>query len=92
MNDICRKKIIFEGRVQRVGFRCEIGLLASRLGLAGYARNLLNGDVEAELQGDKDKIYFLIETLRSIPRIIITNYTVKNIPVIEDDKTFTIKP
>ena len=48
---ICRYRVTFSGRVQKVGFRLEVCELAKRLELTGYCRNLENGDVETEIQG-----------------------------------------
>ena len=46
-----RKHIIFSGRVQGVGFRYTACYLARPLGLTGWVKNLTDGRVEAELQG-----------------------------------------
>lgn len=51
MNQI-RKHVIFKGRVQGVGFRYYCWGIASRMKLTGWVRNLYNGDVEMEVQGD----------------------------------------
>lgn len=87
---IVRKRLVFKGRVQRIGFRYEARLVAQKLGLAGTVRNIEDGSVEAELQGGEEKIDCFIHTMKNISRIIITDYTVENIPVIKDDKTFII--
>ena len=47
-----RKHIIFSGRVQGVGFRYTACYLARPLGLTGWVKNLWDGDVEMEVQGD----------------------------------------
>lgn len=59
----------FSGRVQNVGFRLEVKLLADRLGLTGFAYNKKNGDVVIELQGEENKIKFLISYMRNLRRI-----------------------
>ena len=41
----CRYRIIFSGRVQKVGFRLEVFELAKRLKLTGFCKNCDNGDV-----------------------------------------------
>lgn len=48
-----RMHIVFSGRVQKVGFRLEVAEFAERLGLTGKIRNLENGDVDLEIQGEK---------------------------------------
>jgi Acylphosphatases len=46
-----RKHITVMGRVQGVGFRYHIRMLADGCRLTGWVRNLDNGDVELEIQG-----------------------------------------
>lgn len=61
---IVRKHILFYGRVQGVGFRYYSTYKAQLLGLTGWVRNLYDGSVEMEVQGDPDKIEELILFLR----------------------------
>ena len=44
------------GRVQGVGFRMFVQQHASELGLTGWVRNMEDGSVEMEIQGDPEKI------------------------------------
>ena len=88
--EIIRKRIVFKGRVQRVGFRYEARLIAFNLGLSGIASNLENGNVLVELQGGQDRIDYFVHTMKNISRIIITDYTAQDIPVIDDEKSFSI--
>ncbi len=87
-NDMIRRHYIFKGRVQKVGFRIEVIELAKRLGLTGWVNNLENGDVEAELQGPKNKIDFLVSFMESLKRIKITSKEVNEIPIVEAEKEF----
>ena len=51
------KKFIITGKVQNVGFREFLRKEASRLGgIAGYAKNLKNGNLEVLVAGDAEKI------------------------------------
>jgi acylphosphatase len=61
---------IFHGAVQGVGFRATAKMLADRLGLMGYVRNLKDGAVEVVVQGPKQKIDQLIDQLKSRFQII----------------------
>lgn len=54
-------KIRVSGRVQGVGFRFFTYQQAAKLGLAGYVRNLDNGDVELVAKGDDLIISKLIQ-------------------------------
>ena len=90
MGDICMKKvrkhIIFSGRVQGVGFRYTSCYLARPLGLTGWVKNLWNGDVEMEVQGDPAAIGRLIQGLESGHFIRIEHMEVEEIPVIRESE------
>ena len=60
-------KIIVSGLVQGVGFRYFIYRQAKSLGLTGYARNLVNGQVEIVTAGQKGLIDELIKAARVGP-------------------------
>ncbi len=68
-----RKHLTFTGRVQGVGFRYRTHSIATRLGLTGYVKNLYNGHVEAEVQGELFLIEQLVEELRNASYIRIDN-------------------
>lgn len=82
--DIHRYKIIFSGRVQKVGFRLEVCTLANRLELSGYCKNMDNGDVLAEIQGYEDRIQFLVSFMESLKRIKITDKKIEELELKEE--------
>lgn len=86
-----RKHYYFYGRVQGVGFRYTMTYNARNLGLTGWVRNLYDGSVEAEIQGSEVRIMALIKKMESVPFIIIESMNVKDIDLIEDEKTFVEK-
>ncbi len=86
-----RYKITFSGRVQKVGFRLEVCELAKRLGLTGYCGNLANGDVLAELQGQNNKIQYLITFMESLKRIKIRNKVIDEVEVLNGEIGFLKK-
>lgn len=47
-----RFRIVVRGRVQGVGFRYAALEMARKTGLTGYAKNLPDGSVEIEVQGE----------------------------------------
>lgn len=49
-------RLVFEGRVQGVGFRMSAMDIGRRLGLLGWARNDPSGTVTVELQGSASSI------------------------------------
>lgn len=83
--EVVCQKIIFSGRVQKVGFRLEVYTLASRLGLVGNVQNLPNGDVLAILQGNAAHIAFLIEHMHQLKRARLKKIVVYDLPLITDD-------
>lgn len=80
-DDIRRYRVVFSGRVQKVGFRLEVCELAKRLELTGFCRNLENGDVMAEFQGSHNKIEYLISFMENLKRIKIKNKEIEELPV-----------
>ena len=50
------KKILYEGRVQGVGFRFGVRQIAEGYAVAGHAANLPDGRVEVFLQGDRTEV------------------------------------
>jgi len=65
-----KKKIVkthITGMVQGVGFRYYVWHQARHLGLAGYVCNLPDGSVEAEAEGEEDKLNQFIEALKAGP-------------------------
>lgn len=87
-SDVIRMHYIFSGRVQKVGFRIEVAALAERLGLTGKIKNLPDGSVDLEIQGEKNKIDFLVKFMNSLIRIKITDTKAEEIDVIENETEF----
>jgi len=62
-----RRIVRVRGRVQGVGFRMDAAAAASRLGVGGTVRNLLDGTVEADVEGTREAVESMIEHLRQGP-------------------------
>jgi acylphosphatase len=60
--------IIVEGLVQGVGFRWFVATRAQQLNLSGFARNLYDGRVEIEAEGDRSQLEELIRAVKVGPR------------------------
>jgi acylphosphatase len=56
-----------QGLVQGVGYRAFILDTARSLGLTGWVRNLLDGSVEAVLEGEEDQVQNAINACRTGP-------------------------
>jgi acylphosphatase len=87
-----RYYVIFEGRVQNVGFRYTLYREAIKLNITGWAKNRLDGTVEAQFQGKKSDILFLINNLQKKSQFILINdYFMKEIDIIPQESSFSIK-
>jgi acylphosphatase len=62
-------RITVEGAVQGVGFRYFILHHAQLLPLNGYVRNLADGRVEIEVEGEKSAIEQLFDSAKHGPRL-----------------------
>lgn len=76
-----RKHIIFYGRVQGVGFRYHATYESRSLGLTGWVRNLSDGTVEMEVQGDPAKIDRMLAYLDGQKYIRIEGMDTKELPL-----------
>lgn len=79
-----RKHIFFSGMVQGVGFRYRAFYGAQSLGLTGWVKNLWDGRVEMEVQGDEAAIGRLLEQLYGGHFISIERMESEELPVIEE--------
>jgi len=71
-------KIIVSGRVQGVGFRWFVFKEAQQAKVTGQVRNLSDGTVEIEIEGDKQAIKKLISKVQAGPAFShVTNVQTK---------------
>jgi len=92
-SEIVRLHIIASGRVQGVGYRWFVQKTARELGLTGWVKNLADGNVEVEAEGQQDLIDRFLHSLRSDhPYARVNELTVNRRPP-ERDKSngFEIK-
>jgi acylphosphatase len=67
-NGLASVRLIISGLVQGVGYRWFVTRKAEEYNLEGYAKNLYNGDVEVEVEGDRFMIIDFIKELKIGPR------------------------
>lgn len=79
-----RKHIFFYGRVQGVGFRYYAVQKANQLGLTGWVKNLYDGSVEMEVEGQEELIDQLIIFLQNRTYIWIERIDAKKISLQQD--------
>jgi len=73
------QRIIFEGRVQGVGFRYTVTDLARGFDVCGWVKNLPDGSVELEVMGEADEVADFVREIavespvaRNIQRKLVT--------------------
>jgi len=87
-----RLSIVVQGRVQGVGFRYFVRDVARRMNLSGWVRNLFDGGVEIEAQGDQQKLeLFKSEVQEGPPLAYVKEIRVLEIPVEENEMNFVIR-
>ncbi|MBD3420002.1 MAG: acylphosphatase [Chitinivibrionales bacterium] len=83
---------IVSGRVQGVGFRYFTREIALRCHLTGWVRNLHNGDVAFEAQGDEEGIAKFYERLIEGPSFgQVADCNVNEAEVVPEENSFKIR-
>jgi acylphosphatase len=86
------KQVLYEGRVQGVGFRFSVRSIATGYDVVGGVRNLIDGRVEVEVQGNAIEVEAFLEgILDSHLRRHISRFVVREVPVKRDAKGFLIR-
>lgn len=85
-----RKRIVFHGKVQEVGFRYTAKYLALNLGLKGWVQNEYDGTVTMEVQGYEQLINKLLVGLNSGRYIRIEWMDCVEIPL-GSEKSFQVR-
>ena len=70
MEQIKRYKAVITGNVQGVGLRVFVVDNASKLGITGWVRNMADGTVEMEAQGNSDKLDQLFATIKKVTLLL----------------------
>lgn len=87
-----RYAIRVSGRVQGVGFRYTASYIASDLNLTGWVKNMDDGSVCIEIQGDQNILDIFMNKLQKYNKFIyIENLSCKNINTIDSESCFKIK-
>ena len=89
MGNEVRKHIYFSGRVQGVGFRYRSYYIAQSLGLTGWVKNLWDGRVEMEVQGQPLDIQELLKRIQEQNWIEVSDMEIADIPC-EQESSFYI--
>lgn len=87
------KRVIFEGRVQGVGFRYTVKDLARGFELCGWVKNLADGSVEMQVMGEPNEVESFIKEIAEESSVAhhIKNLTSIKIPLLENLSGFRIE-
>lgn len=83
-----RRRIIFYGWVQGVGFRYRARYAAERFSCTGWVRNEWDGSVVMEIQGTRENIDQVILAIEHGAYVRIENMDSKTIPPVENEPGF----
>ena len=87
-----RYRLLVSGRVQRVGFRFFSQYIAAKLNITGFAKNLSNGMVELEIQGEEENLDKMVQLVKRGNEIIrVDSIDIKKIAVIDGETKFKIR-
>lgn len=81
MSAVIRKRLLLTGAVQGVGLRYRTQHIGESLGLSGWVKNLPDGSVMMELEGEEEKIDLLFQRLQESPYINITGLRAQTVPL-----------
>ena len=87
------RQVMFEGRVQGVGFRYTVKDLARGFDVCGFVKNLDDGSVELQAMGEVDELdAFLREIIdESAMARNIRNHRMAEIPLLKNCRGFRIE-
>lgn len=81
-----------EGRVQGVGFRFFVQSNAKTMGITGWVKNMSDGSVTMELQGEPEIVDRLIAKIqKGNDWIQVTNFELSDLPVVAGENKFAIR-
>ena len=86
------KQVIFEGRVQGVGFRYSVKDLSRGFDVCGWVKNLPDGTVELTVMGEAGEVESFIKEIAKESDVAhhIQNMTVGQIPLLVNCNGFRI--
>jgi len=87
------KRVIFEGRVQGVGFRYTLKDLARGFDVCGWVKNLPDGNVEMQVMGEPDELESFLHEITAESSVArnIKNHFVEKIGLLDNCLGFMIE-
>jgi acylphosphatase len=87
------KQVIFEGRVQGVGFRYTVKDLARGFEVCGWVKNLPEGSVELQVMGEEEEVESFIKEIAEESNVAhhIKNLSARKMDLLENCRGFRIE-
>ena len=85
---IIRRRMVFYGQVQGVGFRYRARHAASLTGVTGWVRNDAGGTVTMEIQGTEAMIDRTVQMIGQGRYVAIESIRARQIPLETDERGF----
>ena len=87
------KRVVFEGRVQGVGFRYTVKDLSRGFDVCGWVKNLPDGGVELQVMGAANEVDAFIREIAVESALTnqIKNHWIERIPLLENRAGFRIE-
>ena len=86
-----RRRFVFYGDVQGVGFRWQAKQAALAAGITGWVRNEYNGSVTMEAQGREEQVDAVLHALEQDRWIRITRMETADLPLMEEEHSFRVR-
>lgn len=90
-DQLTRRRLIFHGQVQGVGFRYRCKLHCDALSVTGWVRNRVDGAVEGEFQSDPHRLVLLLKALNDQQWVSIRRIETEILPPKEGERGFEIR-
>ena len=82
--------VLYEGRVQGVGFRYTVSTIAKAFPVRGYVRNLPDGRVEVIVEGSRSEVEGFLGEIRAARAVGIKRETQCEAPGTEEFTDFSV--
>lgn len=85
-----RRRVVYTGRVQGVGFRFSVRQIAQTIAVTGFVKNLRNGNVELVAEGAPAELDSLLAGINSAMDGYIDAAEIRREPATGEFKSFHI--
>ena len=91
MENRIAQEVLYSGHVQGVGFRQSVYTLACKQGVHGYVQNLDNGKVRLVAGGERARVNYLLDSVKTIWAHNLSSVVRKDMPVEDHFSGLTVR-